>query len=427
MRVVLTTSSSWYGSAGGVAYTNSFTWGDNTPCFVFTALLGYNLKNISEAASHEIGHTLGLNHQSAYDAICNKTSEYNQGTGSGEIGWAPIMGVGYYRNVTLWHYGSNPFGCSYMQDDLGIIAGTTNGFGYRTDDHGNTTGTATNAIFTNNRFAFDGIIERPNDMDMVRVNVTQGGRVQATALPYSVGAGNIGANVDLQMELTNSAGTVLGVYNPATELSASLDTTLPAGVYFLRVSSKGNSYAPDFATLGSYSVEVSMKSITLPVHKLELKAVAQNNRHRLNWEIVADERVVVQTVEIAADGLRFEDLTGVNAGSRTFTHAPAKAGSVAYRMRILFDNGRTYYSNTVTLRSSENPSPQMVGNTVSSGIAVNAPAPFQYAIYDMNGRQVARGQLNKGINQLTPPVAQGMYVIAYSSNGEQYSEKFRRM
>jgi len=62
-RVVLTITSDWYGAAGGVSYVNSFTWGDNTPCFVFTALLGYRTKYIAEAASHEIGHTLGLNHQ----------------------------------------------------------------------------------------------------------------------------------------------------------------------------------------------------------------------------------------------------------------------------------------------------------------------------------------------------------------------------
>ncbi|MBD0377756.1 MAG: hypothetical protein ICV51_19275, partial [Flavisolibacter sp.] len=41
IRVVLTITSDWYGRAGGVAYPYSFTWGDNTPCFVFTALLGY--------------------------------------------------------------------------------------------------------------------------------------------------------------------------------------------------------------------------------------------------------------------------------------------------------------------------------------------------------------------------------------------------
>src|SRR5258705_4523591 len=52
MRVILTVSSSWYGAAGGVAFVNSFTWGDNNPCFVFSQLLNFNVKNISEAASH---------------------------------------------------------------------------------------------------------------------------------------------------------------------------------------------------------------------------------------------------------------------------------------------------------------------------------------------------------------------------------------
>ena len=41
MRVLFTITSDWYGAAGGVSYLSSFNWGDNTPCFVFTALLTY--------------------------------------------------------------------------------------------------------------------------------------------------------------------------------------------------------------------------------------------------------------------------------------------------------------------------------------------------------------------------------------------------
>ena len=89
IRVVITTSYEWYGNgAGGVAYLNSFTWGDNSPCFVFSSLLNLSVKNIAEAASHEAGHTLGLRHQSSYDGNCVKTSDYNWGYGAGEIGWA---------------------------------------------------------------------------------------------------------------------------------------------------------------------------------------------------------------------------------------------------------------------------------------------------------------------------------------------------
>ncbi|MBM3432559.1 MAG: hypothetical protein FJX92_06115 [Bacteroidetes bacterium] len=85
MRVILTITSSWYGNSGGVAFVGSFKWGDDTPCFVFSALLGYNEKFVAEATTHEAGHTLGLYHQAAYDNNCSKTSEYNGGTGTGEI------------------------------------------------------------------------------------------------------------------------------------------------------------------------------------------------------------------------------------------------------------------------------------------------------------------------------------------------------
>src|SRR4030095_9832930 len=106
-----------------------------------------------EAASHEAGHTLGLRHQSSYDGNCVKTSEYNPGVGAGEIAWAPIMGVGYYRNLTLWNNGANPYGCTSYQDDLSIITASSNGFGYRTDDHSNNPGgPSTQAIFTSNQF-----------------------------------------------------------------------------------------------------------------------------------------------------------------------------------------------------------------------------------------------------------------------------------
>ena len=85
MRVIITPTSSWYGSAGGVSYVESFTWGDDTPAWVFSQLLNNNIKYIAEACSHETGHTLGLQHQSTYNASCGKTgassSDYRDATG----------------------------------------------------------------------------------------------------------------------------------------------------------------------------------------------------------------------------------------------------------------------------------------------------------------------------------------------------------
>lgn len=119
MRCIVTQSWEWYGQVGGVAYINSFTWGDDTPCFVFSSLFNYNTKQVGDAATHEIGHTLGLRHQAKYDDQCNMISEYSNGNGI----TAPIMGLPYYA-YPKWWTGPVPYGCTIIQNDSLTIAQT---------------------------------------------------------------------------------------------------------------------------------------------------------------------------------------------------------------------------------------------------------------------------------------------------------------
>lgn len=118
IRCIVTESYEWYGQAGGVAYVGSFTWGNDTPCFVFSSLLGYSVKKIHEAASHEIGHTLGCYHQAKWNEDCIKLSDYNTGC----CGEAPIMGVAYSQPVGKWWVGPNSQSCTTIQDDAQVIA-----------------------------------------------------------------------------------------------------------------------------------------------------------------------------------------------------------------------------------------------------------------------------------------------------------------
>jgi len=200
-RVVVTVTSDWYGSAGGVSFVNSFTWGDNTPCFVFSQLLGYKTKNIAEAASHEAGHTLGLRHQSSYDANCSKTSDYNTGAGTGEMSWAPIMGVGYSRNLTTWYNGPSSLGCTEFQNDLDIITSTANGITYRSDYQPTSFITAPTQVFTRNQFTASSIIVKNTDEDIFRFVLPSLKTFQLSAIPFNVGVGNAGANLDLKVSL----------------------------------------------------------------------------------------------------------------------------------------------------------------------------------------------------------------------------------
>ena len=63
------------------------------------ALGAGNEKYVAEAASHEAGHNMGLSHDGT------STAAYYGGQGSGATGWAPIMGVGYYKNLSQWSKG----------------------------------------------------------------------------------------------------------------------------------------------------------------------------------------------------------------------------------------------------------------------------------------------------------------------------------
>jgi hypothetical protein len=429
MRIIFTVTSDWYGSAGGVAYVNSFTWGDNTPAFVFTALLNYNAKNIAEAGAHEIGHTLGLRHQSSYNESCVKTSEYHAGAGSGEIGWAPIMGVGYYRNFTLWNNGANPYGCTSYQDDLGIITSNSNGFGYRPDDFsGNASGGATTVSFTNNQFSMNGVIEKITDQDAFKFIVPTFGTFHLEAIPHSISSGNIGSNLDVQVELYSSGNNLLGTYNPGNTLSSTIDTVLEAGTYFIKVMGKGNMYAPEYASLGSYNLEAAfIPGGALPVHKLELKGSREGNRHAFSWVIDADETVVSQVLEVSSDGRRYQ-MAGIPAADiRSFNTLPAKEGMLQYRLKVSFDNGQHYYSNIVTLSNQSGSRPGLVSNMVQHSATVKSPVKAAYTISDYNGRMIVKGVLATGMNQInTSGLVNGMYIIRYEHEQELYTEKFMK-
>jgi hypothetical protein len=428
MRVILTVTSDWYGSAGGVAFVGSFTWGDDTPCFIFTALLNYNVKNISEAASHEAGHTLGLYHQSTYDANCNKISDYNYGQGSGEIGWAPIMGVGYYQNFTLWNNGPNSFGCATIQSDLSVITGV-NGFSYRTDDYSSAFNQATSAPFTNNQFTISGVVEQNNDQDMFKFVQPAYGRFQMSAIPYNVGTGNSGSDLDMQVTLFNSSQTQLNVYNPGTLLNSVIDTFLNAGTYYLRVEGKGNIYAPNYASLGSYSLQGTYGAGTLPLRRLELHGTLNNDKHQFDWIIDADEQVVKQVLEISTDGRNFSPVTEPANADRAYIYKPNVTASAQYRLNVTFDNGRQYYSNIVTLRANGTmPRPKLLNNIIyTSTIGVSSPGNFNYTIYDFTGKTINKGQLVNGINTInTTAKANGMYMIRFDNGTDQWIEKMIR-
>ena len=123
-------------SSGGIAYVG--VWGYSnyattfSPAFVYSDMQYNQPDFIAEAASHELGHNLGLSHDGT------GTQGYYGGHGSGYVNWGPIMGASYYIHQSQWSKGEYT-GANNTQDDVAII---TNKLTLRTDDHGDTAANA---------------------------------------------------------------------------------------------------------------------------------------------------------------------------------------------------------------------------------------------------------------------------------------------
>ena len=239
---------------GGFAYVGVFdaTSEANKPAFIFQDKLGNAEKSIAEAVSHEVGHNLGLSHDGT------TTVGYYQGHGTGATGWAPIMGVGYYKELVQFSKGEY-LNANNKEDDYLVMQ--NNGVMFAADDFGNTsaaaaplTGTAVNGV---NTFDILGVIETPSDVDVFQFNAGAG-TLTINAKPFERGP-----NLDILLQVRDAAGNLVAESNPADLLTGSINVTLPsAGTYFISIDGSGlgdplgTGYSA-YGSLGRYSIAVS--------------------------------------------------------------------------------------------------------------------------------------------------------------------------
>ena len=250
------------------SYVNSFNSASDQEAYAYTG--DYSWIWIADSISHEVGHSLGLDEHGQKPG----DGTYYAGHGSGNTHWAPIMG---------WTNMSTPYGLSqwdkgeYLnatpkpaEDSLAIIT-TQNGFGYRPDDHGSTTGTATPvSLSATPSVVAEGVIEQRTDVDYFSFTLTGPGTVSLVINGdvYPSDASHRSSNLDVLAKLYNSGGSVIYTSNPATEIYASFNVALAAGSYYLSIDGTGlntptDGYS-DYGSLGYYSITASMTDTTPP-------------------------------------------------------------------------------------------------------------------------------------------------------------------
>jgi hypothetical protein len=398
MRVVVTPTSSWYSAGGGIAYVGSFSWGDDTPCFVFSDRLNNNNKMIAECCSHEAGHTLGLTHQSSYNSECQLTATYNAGVGIGETSWAPVMGNSYYKNMTSWNNGPTPYGCTNNQDNLTIIT-TQNGFGYRLDDCPDELSNAPVVINLIGNVQRDGVISTTVDKDAYRFTLPRNSNFKLDAVPMAAGANNDGANLDVRLSLYSGNRELIGIYDPVGMLNAQIDTVLNQGDYYLVVEGTGNQNASDYGSLGAYRIHII--NTVLPICNISFNGVAQAGRHVFNWAVFCEDRLQSAVLEASADGRHFESLQTLSGlGGQLQLLAPNGAIQY-YRIKVLTEADRTVYSAIVQLRgAAPGESPYLAATFVQQQINLQAAQPGYYWLSNSSGALLQQGNVNKGFNNI---------------------------
>ncbi|KQZ67506.1 zinc-dependent metalloprotease family protein [Nocardioides sp. Root151] len=206
--------------------------------------------------AHEIGHTLGLNHDGH-----TPDEEYYGGQGA----WTPIMGAGF--NGIFQFSNGDYTDASNKQDDFATMVAT--GLPLLPDDAGNTAASAT-SLGARTDYTVDGIITS-RDVDYYKVG-------PCVAAP-SVGAlGNsAGSGLDLRVDLRTANDTlvafsdqpsgqvIVGGFDHRIASGMDADTISPSGgpgTYYVKVDGVGNGdplatgYS-DYGSVGTYKLSIT--------------------------------------------------------------------------------------------------------------------------------------------------------------------------
>jgi hypothetical protein len=351
LKVDIGGDSGWTGVlCGGISYVGSFAspYSPNIS-FVFPAELGNGTPSyVGDAASHEAGHAFGLQHQAQWSGS-TLTTDYYAGSGDGT---APIMGYSYNATRSLWWYGTSDVSSTSYQDDMAVIASSTNGFGYRTNTWSGSSTTTAAALSedSSGNVSGSGIIEKMSDLDYFTFNTGAGNISLSVSVPPGYNT------LDAKLELFDANGNVVATADPSDSFNATITYTATAGTYYLVVASHGTSanatptnYGQD---VGSYTLSGTIipTGVSGPAAPSSLTAsAASTSQINLSWTDNSNNEDGFKVERLNSDGT-WSQVATVGANLTTWSDTGLTAGTTyTYRVRAYnASGGDSAYSNTAS-------------------------------------------------------------------------------
>ena len=337
----------------GIAQLFSFTASTDTPCFTFFP--NREAQQIANTTTHEVGHTLGLQHDGIFLNQPPFFDAYYDGHGAGVEGFDAIMGAApdLVRQFSIFSNGDYSEDATNFEDDLSVIT-SFNGFGYRADDFADGTDGVNRAFGSFSELTVGGvsqpgadpvtelsgvgIISTNFDADSFRFE-TAGGLTEFTIL-----AAEVGANLNVGASIRTLEGDLIVEDMPLNDLNAFLSVELAAGEYQLVIDGvgrpstagvDGNIGFSDYGVLGHYRIAGTVANFVDPDAPPTTPPVAPPTTPPApaGFEVVADSLVTSESGQIDTFMIRLtaapianvtvtmqvSDLTEAGLSARTLT------------------------------------------------------------------------------------------------------------
>lgn len=333
-------------AGGGVGNQVAWTFSSVFDDFMFSGdggisgLIMATPVEMGNTTSHEFGHALGLLHFSTNGSI-------NATVIPSGIMATPDLGF----NRESWGRGNADGGNNTVpQDDDSIISNATNTFGYRADDHGGTSLTATSFVGTPIR----GIIENIDLADVDVFGFDGGGTAT-----IRVDVEELVADLVPILEIVSSTGAVVATSTAAGSIDAVLTVPLPTGRFFARVRSNGGD-----GEHGQYLFSVTFANRPPIVNSATAPSLPENS---------ANGTPVFTATASDPDGDPFTfSITGGNTGGAFTINGATGAITVADSTALNFETNPVF-SLQVTATDSGSPPRAGTGTITINLTNVNEP------------------------------------------------------